>query len=125
VSVRAARRFVHDVLAEAGADSFTATLLTSELASNAVEHATTDFDVVVTIDDATVRVEIHDGAAISETFRELVRSPPSKVAGSSPRGRGLQLVATLAVRFGFLDKGAEGKAIWFELKRQPETSARS
>jgi anti-sigma regulatory factor (Ser/Thr protein kinase) len=118
-SVRAAREEVADALRVAGVESSGwALLLTSELVANAVEHAGTDFDVVVEIDDEVVRVEIHDGVAVAEALRDFIESPPVKADPTSPRGRGLFLIRSTAVRFGLVDKGADGKAIWFELHRQ-------
>lgn len=118
-SVAAARRFVHDLLERAGADDFPAVLLTSELAANVVEHACTDFDIVVTIDDTVVRVEIHDGVAVTEAFRDLIANPPFAVEATSLRGRGLLFLGSSATRFGLIDNGPDGKAIWFEIDRQP------
>lgn len=116
-SVRAARRFVHDLLDEVGIDPETATLLTSELASNVVQHACTDFDLVVTIDDTTVHIEIHDGIAISEAFRDLITNPPTEVNVTSANGRGILLLGSSQVRFGLTDKGHGGKAVWFDIPR--------
>jgi len=118
-SVRAARQQVADALQAAHVESSgMAVLLTSELVSNAVEHAGTDFDVVVAVDDQVVRVEIHDGAAVSEALRDLIASPPVNADPSAPRGRGLFMVGSTAVRFGLIDKGEDGKAVWFELHRE-------
>jgi sigma-B regulation protein RsbU (phosphoserine phosphatase) len=118
-NVRAARREVIEALAAAGVESSsgTAVLLTSELVSNAVEHAGTTFDLVVEVDDLVVRVEIHDGVAVSEALRDLIKSPPVNVDPMAPHGRGLFLVGSTAVRFGLIDKGETGKAVWFELSR--------
>lgn len=118
-SAKAARREVADALQVAGVQSTgQAVLLTSELVANAIEHAGTDFDVVVEIDDLRVRIEIHDGAAVGEAFRDLMKAPPVAVDPSSPRGRGLALVGLSAAQFGLIDNGAEGKAVWFEMRRQ-------
>ena len=121
VSVRAARRFVNDHLARHGIDASVATLLTSELASNVVQHACTDFDITVTVDKDIVRVEIHDGIAVSEAFRDLIDNPPLAVEATSVRGRGLLLVGATATRFGLTDKGPRGKALWFEIARPEKT----
>ena len=118
-NVSAARRFVHDVLDDFGIDPDDATLLTSELASNVVQHACTDFDVVVTINDTTVRIEIHDGVAVTAAFRDLITNPPTEVDVISPDGRGLLLLGSSGIPFGLTDKGHDGKAIWFEIERQP------
>lgn len=118
-SVRAARRDVDAALQAAGVESSgLALLLTSELVTNAVDHAGTDFELVIEIDDQMVRIEIHDGAAVGEALRDLIDSPPVRADPSVPRGRGLFLVGSTAVRLGLIDKGEAGKAIWFELDRQ-------
>ena len=118
-SIRDARQFVHDLLDGTGFDATAATLLTSELATNVVQYARTDFDVVVTISDGVARVEIHDGLTVSDRFRDLVNNPPREVAVSSLRGRGLLLMRATAARFGLIDKGPTGKAIWFETAQPP------
>jgi anti-sigma regulatory factor (Ser/Thr protein kinase) len=118
-NVRAARHEVEADLRMAGVESSgLAVLLTSELVSNAVEHAGTDFDVIVQVDDHVVRIEIHDGAAVGEALRDLIASPPVNVDPTAPRGRGLFMVGSSAVRFGLIDKGESGKAVWFELRRE-------
>ena len=109
-----ARRFVFDALREVAVDGALAALLVSELVSNVIRHAATTFEVVVTIEDS-VRVEVRDGAAITEAFRDLVANPPRRVAPSASSGRGLMLISTLASRFGLEDRGAHGKSVWFEL----------
>ena len=62
-SVPAARRFVTEVLVEAGASSLLddARLLISELAANAVLHAGTDFSVTVHLSVQRLYVEVRDG----------------------------------------------------------------
>lgn len=92
-----------------------AVLLTSELASNVVLHAGTAFEVIVEVRDAVIRVEIHDGAAVTQAFRDLVERPPAAVDVMAVGGRGIMLVGMNALRFGLADKGQHGKAVWFEL----------
>ena len=117
-SVGAARREVAAALRVANVQSSgVAELLTSELVANAVEHAGTDFEVVVEINDLGVRIEIHDGAAVEEALRDPISTPQDPVDPSSLRRRGLFLVGSTAVRFGLIDKGCDGKAVWFELHR--------
>src|SRR5947207_5676563 len=88
------RRFVRRVLAaDVPADRLeTAILLASELASNAVLHARTDFEVRVTVGPATLRL-----ALIDESTR-----PPSPVLvdAEATSGRGLRLLEALASRWG-------------------------
>jgi len=115
-SVGRARDFVRAVLATRDVDPWVVELLTSELTTNVVRHAETDFTVMIGSDQC-VRVEIHDGAAATEAFRELVNTPP-ELTHASPGGRGLPLVHRLASRFGLSDEpGAQnGKVVWFELE---------
>src|SRR4051794_32877078 len=61
-SVPLARRAVLRTLVGRGLDRVadTTCLLTSELVTNAVQHAAQTLDVVVQVDDTHVRVEVHD-----------------------------------------------------------------
>jgi anti-sigma regulatory factor (Ser/Thr protein kinase) len=102
-----ARRFLREAMADLGdVDLDTAELLLSELATNAVNHARTPFDVHVTA-VPTVRVAVHD-----DDQRMPTVSPSPIVEGD--HGRGLALVHDLAVRWGVtFERG--GKTVWFEL----------
>lgn len=120
-SVRSARQFVQGKLDAAGLPWFPAVLLTSELASNVVFHACTDFDVVITIDDLVTRIELHDGLAVTEAFKDLVGRSPSSVEVTTVDGRGLLLVGSMATQFGLIDKGSAGKAMWFEVEHHGAT----
>lgn len=65
-SVRQARRFVIDTLAGWGSDAGDdASLLVSELATNAVIHAGTDYTVTITMTAEVLRVSVADGSAAS------------------------------------------------------------
>ena len=120
-SVGSARDFVRDVIADLGHDVPDAVLLTSELVSNAVEHASTEIEVVVCVDDETFRVEVHDGFTMTEAFRVITETEVQTVESRARQGRGLVMVRGIAARFGVLDKGEGGKAVWFELLRaRPE-----
>nr|WP_255479496.1 ATP-binding protein [Quadrisphaera sp. RL12-1S] len=112
-SVRAARRFVVDVLSSSGlapvADD--AGLVVSELASNAVLHARSAFDVVVQRIDAGVRVSVRDA---STTMPVLVAPSASAMSG-----RGLALVERLVARWGAGPSRGAGKSVWFEIDEHP------
>jgi anti-sigma regulatory factor (Ser/Thr protein kinase) len=116
-SVPVARQFVADALAALAPEvGEMAALLVSELATNAVVHATSDFAVTVLYPTATgrVRVEVRDGVP-GEPMP--LRPPPT-----APHGRGLLLVASLADEWGVEGTDAAvGKTIWFELA--PATAA--
>jgi anti-sigma regulatory factor (Ser/Thr protein kinase) len=114
-----ARRFVDDALAGVATDGHVAALLVSELVSNVIRHAATTFELVITVGDS-VRVEVRDGAAVTEAFRDLIANPPRRVNPGAASGRGLMLISTLASRFGLEDLGAHGKSVWFELPINPE-----
>lgn len=84
-----------------------AALLTTELAANAVRHATVDrFYLTLHCDADRVRVEVADGS-----LEPPVVLRPDPMATS---GRGLQLVDALADRWGF-ERREHGKVVWFEL----------
>lgn len=112
-SVRAARRFVVEVLSSSGlapvADD--AGLVVSELASNAVLHARSAFDVVVQRIDAGVRVSVRDA---STTMPVLVAPSASAMSG-----RGLALVERLVARWGAGPSRGAGKSVWFEIDEHP------
>ncbi len=113
-SVREARRFVAESIEEVVDDPADVLLMTSELVANVVRH--TNSDVTVTVRPGPpVRVEVHDGIAATETFRELVSTAGRMPEPSSPGGRGLALVRALASKIGLDDDPDGGKVVWFEL----------
>jgi anti-sigma regulatory factor (Ser/Thr protein kinase) len=82
-----------------------AELVTSELVTNAVEHARTEIEVGVTRTGGGVRIEVCDADPHPPT---LCQQLPGAVAA---RGRGLDLVANMAQRWG-CHAGAGGKIVW-------------
>jgi anti-sigma regulatory factor (Ser/Thr protein kinase) len=115
LSVRRARYFVRSLLVDRHTEPPVAELLTSELVTNVVRHAESDFTVMVGF-EACVRVEVHDALAATNAFREIVDHPP-EAAVDSPGGRGLPLVRQLSSRFGLdVEPGVwNGKIVWFEI----------
>ena len=85
-------------------------LLASELASNVVRHADSDFTVIVRYDGEVVRVEVGDGSRALP----LLRSPDL----DDVAGRGLVLVEALASAWG-VTHTVEGKRVWFEVPADP------
>ncbi|MFG2054111.1 SpoIIE family protein phosphatase [Micromonospora sp. NPDC048930] len=115
----AARALVRSVLAEADLDELAneALLLTTELATNAVEHARTELDIEVAADGTGLTVTVTDFA--SGPVEELVvgvRNDASEITEVAERGRGLLLVDHFASRWGttYLPTG---KGVWFRLDR--------
>lgn len=104
-AVRAARAFVLDAVGSC-TDRDTIALLASEVATNAVIHAGTEFTVTVSVRRDRVRVEVADRNP-TPVRPALVVDPDSE------SGRGLLLVTALARAWGS-DPTAEGKVVWFE-----------
>jgi anti-sigma regulatory factor (Ser/Thr protein kinase) len=78
----------------------------SELATNAVTHASSDFTVTVTRNGATVHIAVRDHGAGVPVKREA--TPQDR------RGRGLMLLDHLSAQWGVRDRPG-GKEVWFEL----------
>jgi anti-sigma regulatory factor (Ser/Thr protein kinase) len=109
-SVAAARQFVTDCLIEAGVTSVMdeARLLISELATNAIVHAATDFSVSVHISAGRLYVEVRDG---DPTEMDL---EPRFVRLGEPGGHGLRIVGRLAGDWGTRVE-EHGKVVWFSV----------
>ncbi|MEU8259429.1 SpoIIE family protein phosphatase [Micromonospora sp. NPDC048999] len=115
----AARALVRSVLGEANLDELLdeALLLTTELTTNAVEHARTELDIEVEADTAGLTVTVTDFAAGPvEELMVGVRNVSPDITEVAERGRGLLLVDHFASRWGttYLPTG---KGIWFRLDR--------
>ena len=111
-SVATARRMVRGFLSPTLPEHLVrvAVLLTSELVTNAVVHATTAFRLDVVADDDVVRVAVADSAdGVAE---------PARAIDAAEHGRGLQLVDALSSRWG-TECLVEGKRVWFELAAVP------
>ena len=107
-SVPDARRFIRRCLIEFDAEGAVddAETLVSELATNAVLHAKTDFTIAVSRTNGTIHVRVHDLSAVLP--RERHYGPDATT------GRGIRLIAALALLWGVEPEG-QGKAVWFEL----------
>ncbi|HEX3334016.1 MAG TPA: SpoIIE family protein phosphatase [Acidimicrobiales bacterium] len=114
-SVARARRFLLQHIPEScddGPDLLA--LMLSELATNAVQHAATEFEVAITLGEAApggngstwVRVAVSDEAQGYPA--------PEEPAADAPRGRGLRIVESLADSWGIeVQRGRPGKTVWF------------
>lgn len=110
-AVRAARAAVRERLRGWGLDGLAdiAALLVSELVTNSLRHATGPIGVRL------VRPHDTDGVLLVEVSDPLPDPPRERVARPEDEsGRGLQLVAHAARRWG-TRPGAAGKTVWFEL----------
>jgi len=102
------RRFVAAALGALGLDRHaeTASLLASELVTNAVVHADPPYRIAVESGDSVLRIAVNDASMVGPQL------PPDDEHATS--GRGIRLVDTLTDRWGVvLAEG--GKAVWFEL----------
>jgi serine/threonine-protein kinase RsbW len=115
---RVARAFVGGVLGPGHPCGDDAALLVSELFGNSIRHSRSGaaggtVKVAVTAGDGLVRVEVTD--------RSGPEVPGLYCAGRDAEGgRGLQLVAGLAARWGWRQHGKQ-TVTWFEL-RHPSAS---
>lgn len=113
-SPRIARDFVGTVLRSLGHDEIVedARLCTSELTTNAVQHATGTGSLLwLAIECGQVRVTVYDGSRVEPVVR--------RDGGEAETGRGLPLIAALADAWG-TTRGAPlglggGKGVWFTL----------
>lgn len=108
-SVAKARGFAADTL-----DSWrrsdvcdVATLVVSELVTNAVLHAGSEIRVRLVLEQVSLRVEVHDGSAV------LPSNPD--YGEDAVTGRGLHLVTLLADSWGAEPRPPAGKIVWCRL----------
>jgi two-component sensor histidine kinase len=80
-------------------------LVVSELATNAVKHAATTFEVAVRI-GGRIRIDVSDESPVLPT-------PPQNVPPTAISGRGLQLVDALCDRWG-VEVHDGYKCVWCE-----------
>jgi anti-sigma regulatory factor (Ser/Thr protein kinase) len=113
-------------------DPDVAVLLTSELVTNAVTHATGSLNakaarrgmtgqsvlLVIAADDAGLRVDVHDGSA------DLPVVSSYGAEADAETGRGLLLVTSLSAEWGFY-RTAGGKAVYFTLEVSPDVDETS
>jgi len=83
-------------------------VIVSELASNAITHARTPFEVRVRTGD-TVRIEVIDGSPMPPEMRRPSYADPS--------GRGLLIVDAYSDDWGY-DLLPGGKVVWAQLSRR-------
>lgn len=114
-SVPVARRFVQARLVDGDADVDTATLLVSEVVTNAILHARTPVTLTVEVAHELVRVTVRDGSPVPPRVKAF---PPT-----SATGRGMVLLDRLAKRWGVdHDPGTGGKVVWFEVGEPSEAA---
>jgi anti-sigma regulatory factor (Ser/Thr protein kinase) len=107
-AVAAARKYTVEKLRDwgAGEQSAAAALIVSELASNAIKHACSEFELSLRWDDERLRITVSDASA--------VRPVPRKPEPGATSGYGLNIVNALASDWG-CTWGNQGKEIWVQL----------
>ena len=112
------RRFLTETLAGWGVSDIdlTASLVLSELVTNAVLHAKTEIVVRLYQLDEGVRIEVEDGSP-----RGLV---PRSYALDATTGRGLSLVDALSQSWG-VELTGSGKVVWCELELRADARIRA
>lgn len=108
--VSAARCFVSRVLRCCDATHSDVSMMVSELATNAVLHARSEFEVSVAVANERIRVEVSDHNSRLPTM--VIVSPDAY------SGRGLMLVQALSDAWGIEAQPNHGKSIWFEVLNQ-------
>jgi anti-sigma regulatory factor (Ser/Thr protein kinase) len=119
-SASLARRFVTETLTDWDADGFTwdASVIVSELTTNAVLHARTRFTVTLSLLADVLRIEVADGSTRVPIPRDYGRQATT--------GRGLAMLGALTRAHG-VHATHEGKTVWCELvpdtpdQRSPDT----
>lgn len=102
-SARAVRQLVREEVPE-GPLRDDILLVASELASNVIVHARTDFVVQVTSEAGRIRIEVWNGSSIIPAVKLLRDS-----------GYGLRVVEALSDRWG-VESVDTGKAVWAEFR---------
>jgi anti-sigma regulatory factor (Ser/Thr protein kinase) len=109
-SVAAARAYVARAIGHCRQETIeVARLLTSELATNAVVHAQSSFEVAASESDGIVHVEVTDE---STNWPETIAATPLDL-----HGRGLKLLKEFSAEWGVID-APPGKTVWFDLRCQ-------
>ena len=101
-----ARRFAVAAAEVEGDAADDLALVTSELATNAVLHATGDFVVRVHVTGGAVRVSVFDADPEPPVLR--------RSAITDPDGRGVAIVSSVAADWGVRPEG-DGKWVWAEI----------
>ncbi len=116
-SARIARRAVVEALQRAGREDLTetASLLVSELVTNAIVHARTPFELGIRAGPDGVHVSVRDGSGVLPQPRHYGRAATT--------GRGMSLVDRMSDRHGTEPDGPAGKTVWFELGAGPAGGA--
>jgi anti-sigma regulatory factor (Ser/Thr protein kinase) len=104
-SVRDARDFVTETLADTPTSLDDLRLMVSELATNVIKHTPSSFHLAVHQTQTEICVEVTDHGCGRPTLLP--------VNAASSHGRGLQLVSMLSTQWGVRGESEPGKTVWF------------
>jgi hypothetical protein len=115
-SSREARRFVTDLAGQWGLDQMqdTAALCAAELATNAVLHARGRFILTVRPAGPGLRIDVLDSSPSQLPVPTPTEGSALDLTTFGTSGRGLQIVAALADRWGIFTT-EDAKTVWVEL----------
>jgi anti-sigma regulatory factor (Ser/Thr protein kinase) len=115
-SARSARELVTEAIVDWHLQRIldVATLCAGELAANAVLHSRGPFDVVVRRLGEAVRIEVIDLRPDEVPAAVPTRGSAVDITRQAATGRGLQIVASMARRWGYTTSAAD-KAVWAEV----------
>ncbi|GAA3934338.1 hypothetical protein GCM10023085_14630 [Actinomadura viridis] len=112
-AIKEARDWVGMVLGAWGLESYTARIVVSEMATNAIMHGSEAGDLIV------VRAYMRNGLPVVETWDRSDDPPLIRAPGDlSESGRGLLLMEQLVVRWGTRPLSGGGKVVWAELEAE-------
>jgi DNA-binding NarL/FixJ family response regulator len=108
-SVPLARDFVRRWLQERGAEHVfdEASLIVTELATNAVLHADSPYEVRLSRNDGVIRIEVADGDAGTPE--------PQPFSAIAESGRGIVIVSAISASWG-IEAQPDGKVTWAEIR---------
>ncbi len=108
-SVPLARQFVRRWLQESGVEHVAdeASLIVTELAANAVLHASSPYEVRLSRAGGVVRIEVADG--------DPGTPEPQPFSAVAETGRGIVIVSAISASWG-IDAQPDGKVTWAELR---------
>jgi len=85
-----------------------ASLVASELVTNALQHSTSVLDLTLSRVDARLRIAVHDHGGGAPA----IPSRSETDAATAQRGRGLQLIAAATLAWGVFPTRGSGKTVW-------------
>jgi anti-sigma regulatory factor (Ser/Thr protein kinase) len=108
-AITQARRMIADTLPDLEPPiAESVMLMVSELATNSVQYAHTDFTVTIERLPRRIRVAVTDAGP----GKPVMRAPMA----TDPTGRGLRIVERLSDSWGVEYERASGKTVWFTVR---------